>query len=115
MQPTDKNILVCRCQLKKVNLLKSYSLQSALHIVVFTYLEELTGHKFKDCRLVVTWVEMLFGMLKFIHSLLVMAHFCNEPSVNVSYASFLSNSTIRLSPQNISETSVYCHLSPLKG
>ena len=65
MQPTDQNILVCRCQLKN-NLLKSYSLQSALHIVVFTYLEDLTGHKFKDCRLAVTWVEMFFGMLKFI-------------------------------------------------
>ena len=49
MQPTDKNILVCRCQLKN-NLLKSYSLQSALHIVVFTYLEDLTEHKFKDCN-----------------------------------------------------------------
>ena len=29
-----------------------------------------------------------------------MAHFCKESSVNVSYASFLSNFTIRSSPQN---------------
>ena len=45
--------------LKNFILFKTDSLQSALHIVVCTYLEVLAGHKIKDCRLVVTWVEML--------------------------------------------------------
>ena len=48
--------------LKNFILFKTHSLQSALHIVVVTYLEVLAGHKIKDCRLVVTWVEMLSAL-----------------------------------------------------
>ena len=42
-----------------------------------------------------------------------MEHFGNEPSVNVSYASFLCNFTISSSPQNKSEALAFCHLRPL--
>ena len=99
--------------LKNLILFKTDSLQSALHIVVCTYLEVLAGHKIKDCRLVVTWVEMLSECLSFYTAYWVMEHFGNEPSVNVSYASFLCNFTISSSPQNKSEALAFYHLRPL--
>ena len=56
--------------LKNFILLKTQFELSALHIVVFTYLEDLAGHKIKDCRLVPNVGRDAFGMLKFLYSLL---------------------------------------------